>query len=231
MIPKTKTFLTYSKASPLAFFVKGKQSTPSKILMHSELWGVREQKYQWLTKHELKKTDWSELKPVSPLYLFVPRGERLNKQFQSYPSIPALFPVNSVGIVTARDHLTIHWTSQQVWTTVLNFVSLDPEIARQAYPLGDDARDCTVKLAQEDLKKSGPTKGNIISILYRPFDIRFTYYTGKSKGFHCMPRGEVMQHMLDKKLGFITVRKAPPNSLFNYFFVSEHIISNGAIQP
>jgi predicted helicase len=45
-----------------------------------------------------------------------------------------------------------------------------------------------------------------------------------------MPRGEVMQHMLDMNLGFITVRKAPPNSLCNYFFVSEHIISNGAIR-
>jgi predicted helicase len=214
----------------IALFVKRKQSIPSKILMHSEIWGVREQKYEWLIKHVLKKTDWSELKPVSPFYLFVPRDERLNKQFQSYPSIPALFPVNSVGIVTARDHLTIHWTSQQVWTTVLNFASLDPEIARQAYQLGDDVRDWKVKLAQEDLKKSGPTKENIVPILYRPFDIRFTYYTGRSKGFHCMPRGEVMQHMLDKNLGFITVRKAPPNSLCNYFFVSEHIISNGAIR-
>ena len=184
----------------IALFVKRKQSTPSKILMHSEIWGAREQKYEWLIKHELKKTDWSELKPVSPFYLFVPRDERLNKRFQSYPSIPAIFPVNSVGIVTARDHLTIHWTSQQVWTTVLNFASLDPEIARQAYQLGNDARDWKVKLAQEDLKKSGPTKGNIVPILYRPFDIRFTYYTGKSKGFHCMPRGEVMRHMLQPNL-------------------------------
>jgi len=214
----------------IALFVKMKQSNPSKLLMHSEIWGVREQKYEWLKKHELKKTDWKELKPASPFYLFVPRDERLNKRFQSYPSIPTIFPVNSVGVVTARDHLTIHWTSQQVWTTVLNFVSLDPEIARQAYQLGDDVRDWKVKLAQEDLKKSGPTKGNIVPILYRPFDIRFTYFTGRSKGFHCMPRGEVMQHMLDMNLGFITVRKAPPNSLCNYFFVSEHIISNGAIR-
>ncbi|MDI7261733.1 MAG: N-6 DNA methylase, partial [Thermodesulfobacteriota bacterium] len=218
--------LDYSRRPEL---VEG-QSIPSKILMHSEIWGNREQKYQWLTKHELKKTDWSRLKPVSPFYLFVPRDERLNKRFQSYPSIPAIFPVNSVGIVTARDHLTIHWTSHQVWTTVLNFISLDPEIARQAYRLGNDVRDWKVKLAQEDLKKSGPTKENIVTILYRPFDIRFTYYTGRSKGFHCMPRGEVMRHMLDKNLGFITVRKAPPNSLCNYFFVSEHIISNGAIR-
>jgi predicted helicase len=155
----------------------------------------------------LKKTDWSELKPVSPFYLFIPRDERLNKRFQSYPSIPSIFPVNSVGIVTARDHLTIHWTPHQVWTTVLNFISLDPEIARQAYKLGNDVRDWKVKLAQEDLKKTGPNKGNIVPILYRPFDIRFTYYTGKSKGFHCMPRGDVMQHMLQDNIALITPRQ------------------------
>jgi len=214
----------------IALFVKKKQSTPSKILMHSEIWGARGQKYEWLTSHDLKKTDWRELKPASPFYLFVPRDERLNKQFQSYLSIPEIFPVNSVGIVTARDHLTIHWTPHQVWATILNFVSLEPEIARQAYQLGNDVRDWKVELAQGDLKKSGPTKGNIVPILYRPFDIRYTYYTGNSKGFHCMPRREVMRHMIDKNLGFITVRKAPPNSLCNYFFVSEHIISNGAIR-
>ena len=196
----------------IALFVKRKQSANSKILMHSERWGTREQKYEWLTKYDLKKTEWSEVKPASPFYLFVPRDERLNKRFQSYPNIPAIFPVNSVGIVTARDHLTIHWTSQQVWTTVLNFVSLDPDIARQAYQLGDDARDWKVKLAQEDLKKSGPTKGNIVPILYRPFDTRFTYYTGNSKGFHCMPRGEVMRHMLQPNLGFVSVRQVPSGS-------------------
>ena len=213
----------------IALFVKRK-GIVSKMVKHNQIWGMRNDKYKWLSKHDLRMKGSAELKPSSPFYLFVPRDERLNKRFQSYPSIPAIFPVNSVGIVTARDHLTIHWTPQQVWTTVLNFVSVDSEIARQAYQLGDDVRDWKVKLAQEDLKKTGPTKENIVPILYRPFDIRFTYYTGRSKGFHCMPRGEVMQHMLDKNLGFITVRKAPPNSLCNYFFVSEHIISNGAIR-
>ncbi len=90
---------------------------------------------------------------------------------------------------------------------MLNFASLDPEIARQGYQLGDDVRDWKVKLAQEDLKKSGPTKENIVPILYRPFDIRFTYYTGRSKGFHCMPRGEVMRHMLQPNLALITPRQ------------------------
>lgn len=213
----------------IGLFVKRKQSATSKTLMHSEIWGNREQKYQWLTKHELKKTDWSRLKPFSPFYLFIPRDERLNKRFQSYPGIPAIFPVNSVGIVTARDHLTIHWTSHQVWTTVLNFVSLDPEIARQSYQLGDDVRDWKVKLAQEDLKKSGPTKENIVPILYRPFDIRYTYYTGRSKGFHCMPRGEVMRHMLQPNLALLTHRREEIQIPYTHFLVTNLISEHGVL--
>ena len=83
----------------IALFVKRRRAASSKTLMHNELWGLREQKYEWLTKYDLRRTKWSDLKHISPFYLFVPRDERLNKYFQSYPSIPAIFPVNSVGIV------------------------------------------------------------------------------------------------------------------------------------
>ncbi len=51
-------------------------------------------------------------------------------------------------------------------------------------------------MAQRDLLASGPTKENVVPILYRPFDIRYTYYTGWSRGFLCMPRSEVMRHIL-----------------------------------
>ena len=42
-----------------------------------------------------------------------------------------IFPVNSVGIVTARDNLTIHWTRQEIMDTVKDFAELDPETARE----------------------------------------------------------------------------------------------------
>jgi hypothetical protein len=62
-------------------------------------------------------------------------------------------------------------------------------------------------LAQKDLRSSGPSQNHIVPILYRPFDSRSTYYTGTSRGFQCMPRGEVMQHMLTgKNLGLISAR-------------------------
>lgn len=53
----------------------------------------------------------------------------------------------------------------------------------------------------------GLDRKKIVPILYRPFDIRYTYYTGKSRGFHCMPRPEVMGHMLKDNIGLLTCRQ------------------------
>ncbi|MDY6851987.1 MAG: type ISP restriction/modification enzyme, partial [Thermodesulfobacteriota bacterium] len=58
--------------------------------------------------------------------------------------------------------------------------------------------DWKVHLAQADLQASGPVKKKITPVLYRPFDTRYTYYTGQTKGFICRPRQEIMGHMLVK---------------------------------
>ncbi len=117
--------------------------------------------------------------------------------------------MNSVGIVTARDNLTIRWTPDEMWTTVLTFSQLNEELAREAFQLGKDVRDWQVRLAQQDVKHDGgPHREKIVPILYRPFDVRYTYYTGRSRGFHCMPRSEVMRHMLaGENLALITPKQ------------------------
>jgi predicted helicase/very-short-patch-repair endonuclease len=190
----------------IAILIKNKKRSGSKIIKHFELWGEREDKYKYLKMHDIKQGHWHALTPNSPSYWFVPRDEQLNDSYQKFLGIPQIFPVNSVGIVTARDHLAIQWTARDIWTTVTNFASMDPELARAAYELGADVRDWKVSMAQKDLEVSGPNKKNIVPILYRPFDVRFTYYTGKSRGFHCMPRGDVMRHMLQPNLALCVGR-------------------------
>jgi hypothetical protein len=190
----------------IAIFIKRKGKRTTCRVHHAELWGKREKKYGWLFDNSLKTTKWKKLTPKSPHYLFVPRDEELLALYESFPKITDVFPVNSVGIVTARDHLTIQWTPEEVWRTVTNFSRLDPEVARQTYELGKDAQDWKVELAQKDLKNSGPDKKHIVPILYRPFDVRYTYYTGKSQGFHCRPRPEVMRHMLRENIALCVGR-------------------------
>ncbi len=193
----------------IALFVKrGGKTKADAVVRHAELYGARESKYAWLEGHAVDNTRWRKLQPRSGSYLFIRRDETAIRSYERYPSIPDIFPVNSVGIVTARDNLTIHWSAQAAWNTVVAFSKLDPELARQGYKLGKDARDWKVALAQQDLKESGPTREKLAPILYRPFDLRHTYYTGRTRGFICMPRAEVMRHMLaGENLALVTCRQ------------------------
>jgi len=177
-------------------------------IFHADLWGVREKKYDWLRSHDINATPWREIRPRPEFYLFVPRDEALSAAYEHFAPIPAIFPVNSVGIVTARDRLTIQWSPEKLWQTVSTFSRMDAELARRGYKLGKDARDWKVSLAQKDLLDSGPSRDNVVPMLYRPFDVRYTYYTGRSRGFICMPRPDVMRHMLaGENLALITPKQ------------------------
>jgi hypothetical protein len=196
-------------------------------IFHAELWGKREEKYGRLSQDDVGSTPWRELTPNADSYPFVPRDERLSEQYGKWPKITDIFPVNSVGIVTARDSLTIKWNRNEVWTTVLNFTKLDAETARLGYDLGPDTRDWKVELAQKDLLKDGLSKEKIAPILYRPFDTRFTYYTGKSRGFLCMPRNEVMKNFIPgPNLGLALPRRVETSGPWQHALVTKNIIEH-----
>lgn len=193
----------------IGIFVKHERASDQPaIVRHADLFGEREGKYQWLAECDLKSTTWHTLQPRAPFYLFVPQDETLRAEYEQGWKITNIMPVNSVGIVTARDALTIHWNRDDAWQTVKDFAALPPEDAREKYALGKDAQDWKVPLAQADLRASGPDEARLMPILYRPFDVRYTYYTGKPSGFHCRPRGEVMRHMLTgENVGFHLCRQ------------------------
>src|SRR5690606_7097926 len=86
-----------------------------------------------------------------------------------------------------------------------------------------DVRDWKVSLAQNDLNSHQVRKDLVAPVHYRPFDFRFTYYTGQSRGFICMPRPEVMGHMLaGNNLGLISARSNKSDTM-NHFFASRFI--------
>ncbi|MBT3255373.1 MAG: N-6 DNA methylase [Deltaproteobacteria bacterium] len=223
---KDENVFDIRQGTAIALFIKTKVKNNKKDgeVHYSEIWGLRKGKYDWLINNNITTTKWQIIAPKSEFYLFVPRDERLLKLYEKSPKITDIFLVNSVGIVTARDKLTIQFTPEKVWTTILNFSKMDEDLARQAYSLGKDARDWKVNLAQKDLIDTGLDKRKIIPILYRPFDIRYTYYTGKSRGFHCMPRPNVMRHMMHENLGLITNRQV--NCGFKHILCTNFIIND-----
>lgn len=179
-----------------------------KGIYRSDSYGDRQEKYTTLLQTNLSSNNWIELNPVSPYYLFKKQDNTSSEEYYKYMKIIEAMPVYSVGILTARDPLTIQWTKQEMIDLIKDFVSLSPEDARTKYNLGKDARDWKVEFAQEDLRNTNLDSRNIASIYYRPFDRRFTYFTGNSRGFHCMPRSDVMRHMIrENNLGFHLCRQ------------------------
>ena len=212
----------------IAFFIKQKKAK-SKSIVHKEIFGLRETKYDWLNKHNIKNVKWNKLVPNSEFYLFIPQDQRLQKNYQAYLKITEVFPVNSVGIVTGRDALTIGWTEDEIWKRVQNFARLETELARQTYNLGKDSRDWKVKFAQKNLKDTGINKKLVTKILYRPFDNRFTYYTKESRGFHMTPRGEVMRHMLEVNIALILPKRVETKIPWQHCLCGEGIIDHVSV--
>ncbi|MFM6621470.1 MAG: type ISP restriction/modification enzyme, partial [Dolichospermum sp.] len=210
------------KDIPESKIIFKQQHQPENGIFYYDLWGSRDHKYQLLQELTMKTVEWEKINPISPFYLFTPQDIYALEEYNQGWKITDIMPVNSVGIVTARDSLTIQNTPENVEKIVNDFGFLPPETAREKYDLGKDTRDWQVNLAQDDIKKSrvkekvkGKVTKNLIinhelikPILYRPFDIRYTYYTGKSRGFICMPRNDVMKNMiLGDNIGLITVRQ------------------------
>ena len=215
----------------IAFFVKRDNKNERDAQVHyADRYGTRAKKYGWLNACDRGNTEWQEVNPSSTEYLFTPRDAALEAEYRRFTSIPEIFPVNSVGIVTARDKLTIHWSEQKAWDTVRTFSRMDPELAREGYELGKDTRDWKVMMAQKDLIDSGLNRERVASILYRPFDMRHTYYTGHSRGFICMPRPEVMRHMLaGDNLALIVPKRVEHVGTWQHTFVTTCISGHVAV--
>ena len=212
----------------ISLLVKKKGLSPA--IYHADLWGERNAKYRTLLEAEKDTVEWAELHPSPPFYLFIPQDEALREEYERGWRMTEIFPVNSVGITTARDRLTIRYTEEEIWKTVQDFTALPVEEARSKYGLGKDARDWKVPLAQQDLVNSGLSQDHVVPIAYRPFDTRHTYYTGHSRGFHCMPRGKVMHHMLaGENLGLCVSRGKETGGGWEHVFCCHQIIQHHTV--
>ena len=125
----------------------------------------------------------------------------------------------------------IHFARQDLLRTVRNFIALDAEDARSTYSLGKDVQDWKVAWAQEDVRASGPNDNCAVPILYRPFDTRWTYFTGKSSGFLVRPRPATMHNMLrGDNIGLITSRLTKGET-FQHAQVTDHICEVICMSP
>ena len=201
-----------------------------KGVFHADFWGKRESKYESCLASKIDSVRWRKIAPDKPQYLFIPRDKAAAAAYEKFRRVSEIFRTHSAGIVTARDKLTIGFEDYSLRNRIREFAALPPETARVKFGLGPDARDWKVEFAQADLRETGLDGKRVCEIAYRPFDSRFTYYTGKSRGFQCMPRNAVMRHMLDgDNIGLVSVRQVKAGRTWQHCFVADRLVDSTCI--
>lgn len=153
---------------------------------HADLWGSREYKYQWLQSSAWADAPWRTLTPQTQLLLFVPVGELGRQSYEEGWKVTDIFPVNTTGIVTARDSLALDFTNAELETKIAAFLKPDlgdDEVRLRTfghgapgakYPAGD-SRGWKLGRARNELRLID-WKKSIAGCLYRPFDHRAMLY-------------------------------------------------------
>ncbi|MCX5855443.1 MAG: DNA methyltransferase, partial [Deltaproteobacteria bacterium] len=173
---------------------RGGQQKKDAVARHAELWGLRKQKYDWLSNNDLDATEWRELVPKSEFYLFVPRTDKGLDVYERWPHVPEIFVVNSTGIKTHRDHFVFDFDCEALKRRIRQFRdrNLTDDFVRGALKLKDTG-DWKMSERRKKVEEDVDWEDKIVKCLYRPFDMRWVFYH-----YHAIDRGrlEVMRHML-----------------------------------
>lgn len=194
-------------------------------IYHTDLYGKRMHKFEVLNKNNWKNIKW-QINPITePNYFFVPKESKSSEEYYAGFGLDDLMPIYNSGIQTKRDKICISFNEDRVKNIVSDFNELNSDQIRQKYNLPPDGRDWKIDWAKKDLLLGY----NIVDILYRPFDIRKTIYTTRSKGFIAYPRQKTSsQFFKHENIGLIFTRFDRQLSL-GYFFVTNILLDLHAL--
>ncbi|MGB3526523.1 MAG: type ISP restriction/modification enzyme [Flavobacteriales bacterium] len=200
------------------FVKKGRPSRP--VVKSFDIYGMREKKYDYLLQKSLADVKWVTIKPAAPSFYFIARNYGILDAYEIGFPINKLFKNYNTGIQTKRDALCIQIDSSVLDKLQRDFASLDPQTIRVKYNLVADNRDWQVAMAQADLRSNSPQK---VHVAYRPFDTRFTLYTGVSKGFIGYPRYKTMSHIISTENLSLLFGRQNKSSQFDSLFIARSI--------
>ena len=226
---KDENVFDIRQGTAIILMVKGVDSKETRVC-HHELFGLRQSKYDWLDSKQFQAGDYQELSPGSPFYLFRPEAAG-NEHYLQWQSLPNIFPVNSVGIVTARDNVVIQDSVQDVLVAVNRYISCDLHAAKSVYKLKTKAQEVKFQKIQSSIASSDLIDNNVKPILIQPFSNRYIFFSGNKNKLLERSRFEIMKHMLQDNLGLVINKREEMNIPWGHVFVTNTIVEHVALSP
>lgn len=172
-------------------------------VFYKELYGRREFKYDYLEEKSLvNDVEWEKLSIVAPNFFFVPKDFRQIEDYELCVKVNDLFSIYNSGIQSKRDNLNIFFSENDRINILNDFKNLANEEIAKKYSVTDTS-GWNIASAKRDLCVN-PILTTTID--YRPFDKRYTNYTGVSSGMMGRPRFDTLRHLLKENLGLCCIR-------------------------
>jgi len=187
----------------IGIFVKQPSKTESTCVYYTDLWGVREGKYQILFESDVASTNWVKLTPNAPYFFFVPKDFSLQQEYEHAWSLADVFKGIS-GIETKRDAFAIDFDKKVLVERITDFVDRDCSVEeiKNRYSLRDN--EWNVAEAREILRRDRSWEGLFVSCLHRSFDIRNIIY---SDIILARTRGILMDSLNKPNFGLVAARQ------------------------
>lgn len=220
----------------ISIFVKTKaekllSNTPKCEVFYYDLYGNRNFKYDFLYSESLDSIKWQKLKPQFPSYEFFIQNNKLRKTYDGGKSIKEIFAKTGLGICTYRDFFCYANSKDEIVKRIGIFSKQTDEQSRVDFAL-EDSGTWSIKWAKQELLDTKLDENLIQKVHFKPFDFRYTYYTGKSSGFLGRPAGAVQNLMLQNNIGLVCYRTCGTNGLDNIFIANTlidlHLVGSGS---
>ncbi|HUU82687.1 MAG TPA: type ISP restriction/modification enzyme, partial [Phycisphaerae bacterium] len=203
----------------IGIFVKrrnGSQKKPARVL-HAELWGLRDSKYEWLYANTVASTSWSDVATSEVLPVFKPQDEVVGTEYRLGLSIRDVFsPYGdpAPGVVTTHDQFAVSWSANDAISKVERLLATTSEQeARSIFKLCSQ-NQWLYERAMKELA-DGSWRNQVVPILYRPFDQRVTVYN-RNVAVH--RRERATWHMLaGENLALISARSNKSQNQDHFF--------------
>lgn len=197
------------------FLKKEKGNNKLANVYHTELYGIRNEKFENLNNSGYNNIEWDKLNCVEPNYFFVPKNFGAKDKYSKGFKISELFKKWASGVATAKDDLIIRFSIKEIQEFVSDFNKYNENEIAHKYK----AKITKVSKVKNDLN-------NIVdkhtTIMYRPFDTRYTIYSPNSEGVFQRPRPEIMKHLLKDNIAILTCKQQTSFS-FQHIFISKSI--------
>jgi predicted helicase len=189
-----------------------------------DLWGTRKEKHLALASSLAQKNLSALNGCCADLFLFVPSNREGLEHYATWPKLTEIFLQYGQGIQTKRDAFCIAYTTAGLQERLDDLISLGPDEVADKYRVKKLSASWSLEEAMDDVRSNA---GEIIRLNVRPFDTRYTYFTGKTNGFLARPRRPSTKNMLSEGAMAIVAKRQTKEEKFSSLWVTSSPINEG----